>query len=67
MVTRNAYFKADMKSTDVTLTQEGRLPANNVTIVQKFKYQNCSTHKNQTKDNIVHINIFLELAVLLKI
>lgn len=56
-----------MKSTDVTLTQKGRLPASNVTTVQKFKYQNCSTHKNQTKDNIAHINIFLEIAVLLKV
>lgn len=67
MVTRNACFKADIKSTDVALIKKGRLPASSVTTLQRFNYQNWSMHKKQTKDNTVHIPIFLEIALLLKI
>lgn len=65
MVTRNACFKADIKSTNVALIKKGRLPASSVTTLQRFNYQNQSMHKNQT--NTVHIHIFLEIALLLKI
>lgn len=67
MVSRNACFKAEIESTDVILTKKGRLPASNVTTLQKFDYQNCRTHKTQTKGNIVHVSIFLETALILKI
>lgn len=56
-----------MKSTDRILTKRGRLPASHIATLQRFNNQNCSSHKKQTKDNIVHINIFLEIALLLKI
>lgn len=33
---RNTHFKADMKSTEITLTRKVRLPANNSTTTMKF-------------------------------
>lgn len=44
MVTRNACFKADTKSTDVALIKKCRLPTSSVTTLQRFDYQNWSTH-----------------------
>lgn len=67
MVTRNACFKADIKSTDIALIKKCRLPANSGTTLQRFNYQNWSMHKEQIKDNTAHIHIFLEIALLLKI
>lgn len=66
MVTRNACFKADIKSTDIALIKKCRLPANSGTTLQRFNYQNWSMHKEQIKDNTAHIHIFLEIALLLK-
>lgn len=65
MVTRNACLEADINSTDVALIKKGRLPASNVTTLQRFNYQNWNIHENQT--NTVHIEIFTEITLLLKI